>query len=372
MKPKVFFCWTLNSGTAFYRMFNFIKYMKNDIEPAHDKWTPNIQGVAGWEYEMNKKEVQDDISFLLDNCDMTIAQKFHWYGGLATLNAQRELYPNKPFYSEFDDHVFAINPDSPAVDEYYPGSEAEEIVKEQIARSSGIIVSTEYLRQVFEKLNPNVWVIPNAIDFAVWDKLKKPRYHSKKVIKIGWAGGGSHVKDLEFILPAIENILAKYKNVQFHFLGGCPPAYLEKERIHPHIKWYPINEYPQAIKNLDLDIGLAPLRDNAFNRGKSNLRWLEYSALKIPIIASRVEPFKCIEEGKTGLLATEVDEWESHLSELIENKNLREYLGTEAYKKVKADYNAEKVAAYYVTCIKQMLQGKARISKEMAIEAMSG
>lgn len=371
MKPKIFFCWTLNSGTSFYRMFNFIKYMKKHIHPAHDKWTPKHQGVADWEYEMHKKEVQEDIAFLLDNCDMTIAQKFHWYGGLSALNAQREQYPEKPFYSEFDDHVFAINPDSPANDSYYPGSEAEEIVKEQVVRSSGIIVSTEYLRKVFEKLNPNVWVIPNGIDFDIWDKLKKPKKRLNKRLRIGWAGGGSHVKDLEFILPAIDNILLKHKNVEFHLLGGAPSSYLNKDRVHAQVKWYPINEYPQAIKDMDLDIGLAPLRDNAFNRGKSNLRWLEYSALKIPTIASNVEPFKCIND-KEGLLCTETQDWEDRMTQLIENESMRKDIGEQAYKRVKKDFNVEKIALKYVDNIKLMIQGKANISKEMAVSAMSG
>lgn len=352
-------------------MFNYIKYMKKDIDPAHDNWKPTYQGIANWEHDMGNKNVQNDLAFLLDNCDMTIAQKFHWYGGLSLLHAQKTLHPKKPFYSEFDDHVFAVNPDSPAVDQYYPGSEHEEIIKEQVARSNGIIVSTEYLRQVFEKLNPNVWVIPNAIDFEIWDNLKKPKKRNKK-IRIGWAGGGSHVKDLEFILPAIENVLKTHKNVEFHFLGGAPASFLNKDRVNAYVKWYPIDKYPQGLRDLDLDIAIAPLRDNAFNRGKSNLRWLEYSAMKVPTIASRVEPFKCIEDGKTGLLATEVDEWERHLVELIEHENLRKYLGEQAYLKVKKDYNAEEVSKTYVSYIKDMLLGKVKISKEMAVLAMSG
>jgi glycosyltransferase involved in cell wall biosynthesis len=353
-------------------MFNFIKYMKKDIDPAHDKWLPTHQGVANWEYEIGNKNVQDDLAFLLDNCDMTIAQKFHWYGGLSLLNAQRTLYPNKPFYSEFDDHVFAINPDSPAVDSYYPGSEAEEIVKEQVVRSSGIIVSTEYLRQVFEKINPNVWVIPNAIDFQVWDALKKPKKRVDKKIRIGWAGGGSHVKDLEFILPALNNILNSHKNVEIHLLGGAPTSFLNNPRIHTQVKWHSIDKYPQAIRDLDLDIAIAPLRDNAFNRGKSNLRWLEYSALKVPTVCSRVEPFKCVDDLKTGLLATEPEEWEDCLFRLINNASLRKKIGVSAYEKVKNDYNAEKVAKLYSKNIGLMLQGKANISREMAVDALSG
>ena len=192
------------------------------------------------------------------------------------------------------------------------------------------------------------------------------------MVRIGWAGGGSHVKDLEFILPAINNILKAHKNVEFHLLGGAPPSFSGNKRIKSQVKWYSIDKYPQAVRDLDLDIAIAPLRDNAFNRGKSNLRWLEYSALKIPTIASNIEPFKCIEDGKTGLLATEVGEWEDMMSFLIKSKDERDRIGQEAYKKVKKDFNVEKWALVYADNIKQMVRGKANISKQMAVLALSG
>jgi len=372
-KPKVFFCWTTNSGTSFYRMFNYFKSMKKQIDPGHSHWKPDFQGLAEWEYKMDQKEVQNDISFLLENCDMTIAQKFNWYGGLAVLNAQSQLFPDKPFYSEFDDHVFAVNPDLPAVDTYYPGSESENIIKEQVVRSTGIIVSTEYLRQVFEKLNPNVWVMPNAIDFSIWDKLKKPKKRTNKRVRIGWAGGGTHDKDLEFILPVIKKLLNDHKNIEFHFLGGITPAFQGLDRVYSQRKWFSIDKYPQAIKDMDLDIGIAPLRDNPFNRGKSNLRWLEYSALKVPCVASHVEPFKCIEQDKTGLLAVEPEEWENALVRLINDADLRKHIGEEAYNKVKKDFNAEKWGVKYAEMIKEMIKGAVKFSsKAKMVDVISG
>ncbi|MBU0762801.1 MAG: glycosyltransferase, partial [Candidatus Altiarchaeota archaeon] len=110
-------------------------------------------------------------------------------------------------------------------------------------------------------------------------------------------------------------------------------------------KWYPIDEYPQRVKDLNIDIALAPLRDSDFNRAKSNLRWLEYSALKIPTVASNVEPFRCIEDQKTGLLVTEPGEWENAISELIEDQSKRKMIGENAYHEVKKNFNVEKIAA---------------------------
>jgi len=347
-------------------MMNYVKYMEPEFSFAFSKWSPKFQEIADWEYRMDDPLVQKDIGFLLDECDMVIAQKFHWYGGLATIEACRTKYPNKPFMTELDDHIFAVNSDSPAYESYFPGSEGEKIVKEQIVNSTGLIVSTDYLRKVYEELNPNVWVVPNGIDFDIWDNLKKPIKKSKK-IRIGWAGGGSHVRDLEFIEKAVDVIRKKYMNVEFVLLGGVPPSYKDKRKIKGLYKWYPINEYPQAVSNLGFDIAIAPLRDNAFNRGKSNLRWLEYSALGIPTIASRVEPFKCIKHGETGLLATEVDEWVDCLERLICDEQTRKWIGKAAYDEVKTNFNVEKIAKDYCKKLSLILQGKGNISPEAAL-----
>jgi O-antigen biosynthesis protein len=373
-KIKVFLCWTLNSGTSFYRFFNPMKYMRKEISHAFSKWRPDFQEVADWEYKINSKtdpQVAKDLDFLTAECDMTIAQKFHSHGGLALMDYYRNKYPKKKWYTEIDDHVFAINPSSPAYESYHPGSEGCQIFKEQLQMSNGLIVSTENLRQVYEKINPNVWVVPNGIDFALWDNIRRPMKRNKK-IRIGWAGGGSHVDDLEFIEPAVTKIAKKFANVEFVFLGGVPACYKDRTKIKAITKWYPINEYPQAVADLNLDIALAPLLDNEFNRAKSNLRWLEYSALRVPTIASDVEPFRCIDNGKDGFLVTEVDEWEGAMEAMITHEAERRAMGVKAYERVKKDYNVEKIAAQYVDYIKAMHAGKTNISAHAIAEAMAG
>jgi len=371
MKPKVFLCWTLNSGTTFYRMMNPARYMRKELSLAFSKWKPDFQGVADWEFRIKDPQVGRDLHTLITECDITIAQKFHSIGGLALMDAYRVQFPKKPFYSEFDDNVFAVSASSPASEQYSPGSEMEQIAREQIQMSTGLIVSTEELRRVYEQINPNVWVIPNGIDFKIWDSLHAPVRTGKK-IRIGWAGGGSHTEDLEFIEPVVTKIAKRFTNVEFVFLGGVPPCYKDRAKISAISKWYPINEYPQAVRNLGLDIALAPLRDSVFNRGKSNLRWLEYSAMKIPTIASDVEPFRCIKSGDDGILVTELDEWENAIAMLIEDESLRKNMGLNAYNRVKKDFNVEKIAADYADKIKLMIAGKGHISKEVALAALTG
>ncbi len=197
--------------------------------------------------------------------------------------------------------------------------------------------------------------MPNAIDFEIWDKLKCSSQKSKK-IKIGFAGGPNHTKDIEYIGKAILQIRDEYPQVEFVFMG-CEVEMLRNQvRINTTNDWQPTDKYPQALKNKRFDIGIAPLLDNNFNRAKSNLRWLEYSALKIPTIASPVIPFAdSITDGKTGLLAQGHNDWVLAMRTLIENENGRLEIGNRAYRKVKSNYNMKTIARDYIHILKRIV-----------------
>jgi glycosyltransferase involved in cell wall biosynthesis len=355
-KKKVFVAWTLNAGTSYYRLINFMKYMQDDFSFGYSKWKPDHQGVADWEYHMREEKTKEDIMRLTSECDICIAQKFHTRDGIVICDILRDFYKTKKFYTEMDDNVFLVNPDSPAYDQYAPGSENVEIVKEQLQKSNGVIVSTEYLAKIYRNVNKNVHVVPNCIDFEIWDNLK-PKVKRSKKIRIGWAGGGSHDRDLMTVSNVIDVITKKYSNVEFYFMGGFPAQFQEKKtkKLHLSKSWYPINQYPQELKNLNFDIAIAPLRDNEFNRAKSNLRWLEYSAMGIPTVASNVEPYKCIKDCKDGVLVNEEEEWIDALSSLIESENMRKTIGKNAYDRVKSEFNVSKIAKKYSKMIKGFL-----------------
>ncbi|WP_141696441.1 glycosyltransferase family protein, partial [Xanthomonas cerealis] len=103
----------------------------------------------------------------------------------------------------------------------------------------------------------------------------------------GWAGGASHTGDLELIADVVQALAGE---VHWVFMGMCP------ERLRPHVaEVHPgvdFERYPQALAALRLDLALAPLEDNLFNRCKSNLRLLEYGACGYPVIASDLPPYQ--------------------------------------------------------------------------------
>jgi glycosyltransferase involved in cell wall biosynthesis len=362
---RVLFIPTFNAGVAFYRIHNFVDIMNKHADVMALPTSPKQIGVSQWENKLSRQtpghgmEVLSNIISLVKQTDIVVFQLFHTEAGCGMVKMIVEAIKNdgvkKKVFTEIDDDFLNVNPEIIGHMAYHPGSQSEEVGLEQLRSSHGVIVSTDALRKLYKKYNKNTYVIPNCIDFKIWDLVWQPKKNGK--IRIGFAGGSGHVKDLELIDKAVTHITNKYKNVEFVFFGGVPTFLHGRKQVKTIQKHAPINRYPQALGKLGLDIGLAPLHDNMFNRGKSNLRWLEYSALKVPTIASDVEPFrKSIISGKTGLICKKEADWVKNIEHLIENKSLRKEIGENAYKYVKNSYNTEIIGKHYVDYLRRQVK----------------
>jgi len=238
-----------------------------------------------------------------------------------------------------------------------PGSAQDYWATRQLIESTGVITTTQYLADHYRKYNKNIHVIPNCIDFDLWDKAQ-PKPHDK--IRVGWTGGCTHEGDLKMVKDVLYFILDKHKDVEVWINSGPPPAWEPHERLVLDSTWSTIDKYPQYLKGLAYDIGIAPLRDNYFNRSKSNLRYLEYAACKTPTIASNVEPFK---SDFIGYVVKSDDEWLSYLEGFIQSKNLRQEIGRAAYKEVKEKLNLDTVTRRYAKLIEDIFNGSVNVSK---------
>ncbi len=271
---------------------------------------------------------------------------------------------------DYDDHPFIVSPLNPAYRHYgtkevhfewpdgnitalWKDRENGFFIEENITRQDYFIAAfkradmvsttTPILQEIFLKLNKNSIVLPNLIDFDLFPQLECV----KKEIRIGWQGGASHYEDLYMIVPAIKKILEKYDNVKFIFLGDSRFHGLFKgipqERLEWH-NWVKHEAYPLKLITLNLDIGLCPLIDNEFNRNKSAIKFFEYSAVKIPTIASDIPPYSPVmTHGKDGLLIDD-NNWFEAMEELILDADKRKRLAGNAYDNVFENHNADKKA----------------------------
>lgn len=207
-----------------------------------------------------------------------------------------------------------------------------------------MIVSTDFIAQKYKKFNENIFVCKNGIDLNRY-KLTKPK---RNTINIGWAGATGHQKAVMPWLNQVNAVMNMKPEVCFVSIGApfaeaLSPIYGEERAIK--IPWTAVEQYPSAMTMFD--IALAPGGSGGWYKGKSDLRWLEASALGIPVIA-RPNVYPEIEEGVTGFHATGPMEMVEPLMALIGDKGLRERVGQQAKEYVTEHRSIEKMTEQWV------------------------
>lgn len=193
-------------------------------------------------------------------------------------------------------------------------------MREAMSLCDRVIVSTQPLVEVYGDYCRDVRVMPNCLDDRVWGQFyKAPTPRSR--LRVGWAGAAQHLGDLEMI----GEVVARFKDeVDWIFMGMCPDSlrpYIKE--YHPFVSYV---DYPAKLASLDLDIAIAPLEDNPFNRCKSNLRLLEYGAMGWPVVCSDVYPFRT-ENPPVMHVPNEKEAWIESVRRLIDDSTLRHQMG---------------------------------------------
>lgn len=355
---KIFMMHSLVPGVRYYRTVlpgdEISKQFKHSIY-CEDT---SLEGLnqSEWQSKALDPNFHEVLEKLMKGVDLLAAQLIHTPSGLSVLMGIRNFY-KIPLVVDCDDNVEDVPHYNRGAAAYRPNSELNMVTTALIRSADAVTVTTDHLKGILGKYNDKIYVLPNSLDFDLWEEdVKLPGKHNKQV-RIGWMGAQTHEDDFRLFVPAMKEILGLHKNVHFYFVGGVPDCIhaLDHKRIHAMNQWYDILHYPSQMRMWEFDIGVAPLRDNAFNRSKSNLRWLEYSAMGIPSVVSSVEPFNMsVKEGKTGLFAYEMDEWVAQMSRLVLDKELREKIGAAANKEVKEKFNIQKNAKLWDRAYKKV------------------
>jgi glycosyltransferase involved in cell wall biosynthesis len=202
-----------------------------------------------------------------------------------------------------------------------------------IALANKIIAGNNYLADYASAFNDNVQIIPTTIDT---DRYKPALKTSTSPVVIGWTGSFSTIKHFVEIIPVLLKIKVKYKDkVIFKVIGD--DTYQHQELAIQGIKWQAKTE----VQDLqEIDIGIMPLPDNEWTKGKCGAKGLQYMGLAIPTIMSPVGVnTEIIEDGVNGFLADDKEGWYSKLEKLIEYPELRKELGAAGRKTVVERYS---------------------------------
>jgi glycosyltransferase involved in cell wall biosynthesis len=316
---------------------------------------------------------------------------------------------------DIDDDYWAVDPSNPSrfVSNVFK-DQYEGLIKEADAITTPSVVLGKKIQKLCKK---KVFICPNAIDFNDYrerphqnDLLIKDREEKLKKLKelgitkkedldifapkedrlvIGYMGAASHWKDLAIVLPALRELNKKYDFIfAIHgIVGGDFDSEIQTyNRIRSQNTEPEKNEYydealkfydglkglsmghkgfalpelnPLKLSQSDFDIGIAPLEDTEFNRGKSCIKYYEYAAIGTPTLASNVEPYK---SECTYLADNTTKDWYNKLEKLIVDKKFREELAKKQYNWVKENRSIEKVAIdWEIACQRESKPGAPKV-----------
>jgi glycosyltransferase involved in cell wall biosynthesis len=208
-----------------------------------------------------------------------------------------------------------------------------------------LTVSTEPLKTILEPLNPKIVVLPNIVNPDEWRFERKK--HDK--LRIGWVWSPTHIPDIPVVEEALRKIYKKY-DVEIVIFGRENNLF---DFPTTNIKGVKHSEYPKLFREAGIDISICPLKDNDFNRCKSNIKWLESTLAGAAVVASDVHPYSSsIKDGKTGYIAKGTNQWVKKLSWLIESKEKRDEMVKNARKEVLDNYTSNKKWLQFYESIK--------------------
>ncbi|MBW7991965.1 MAG: glycosyltransferase [Planctomycetes bacterium] len=183
-----------------------------------------------------------------------------------------------------------------------------------------VIAGNSYLAEHARRFNTEVKILSTGLDTKVYTAETKVKDDGR--IRLVWIGSKSTLQYLSEIKPAVEQIGLRYDNVVLRII--CDNFFNLKNMEVEKRRW----SLEKQVEDLTTShIGLAPLPDNRFTRGKCGFKILQYQAANLPVIASPVGVnSEYVRNGVTGFHASNIQEWIDRINELIDNIELRKQM----------------------------------------------
>lgn len=214
-----------------------------------------------------------------------------------------------------------------------------------------VVVGNQYLANYAKNIAhvKNIEIIPTVIDLTRY-KSKSTEVKLNDTVIIGWIGSPSTSKYLSFLENVFIRLSQKY-NFQVNLIGAfLSPFQNFKANL---IQWSEANEVQEIEK---FDIGIMPLADSPWERGKCGFKLIQYMGCSLPVIGSPVGVnSEIIDHGINGFLASAEEEWLKAFETLIEDRLIRKTLGIQGRKKVELQYSKQVIESKLLSQYKEII-----------------
>lgn len=191
--------------------------------------------------------------------------------------------------------------------------------------------------------NDKAVVIPTVIDVSRYPLHSR----SSSNVVLGWIGTKSTQDYLEEVIP----VLKRLPNIQIKIVSDQMPSFCEK-----NITWERWSGEREMEQLLNFDIGLMPLREDPWTKGKCGFKIIQYMAAGIPVVCSPVGVnTQIVKDGVNGFLASTVAEWEDRIKRLINDTDLYRRTAASGRETVEKNYNLSYWGPYLAGLLKERM-----------------
>lgn len=220
---------------------------------------------------------------------------------------------------------------------------SEEKTSKIISYSHKIFAGNQYLANYAEQFKKNVFIIPTIVNT---EYHKNIRVKQNEKICIGWTGTHTTLKHFEAFIPILEKLYSKHKDrIYFKLIANKSISYEELNLTST--LWEKEKEIEQLS---EFDIGIMPLPDDKWSKGKCGFKAIQYMALEIPAIVSPVGMnAELVDDGVNGFVCDVEEEWFLAFETLIKNESLRKNMGFKARQKIIDYYSHLSTREYFIS-----------------------
>jgi glycosyltransferase involved in cell wall biosynthesis len=281
--------------------------------------------------------------------DIAIVQREAIQLGTTVFESALARSPAKLVF-DFDDAIWL--PDASPANRRMSWLKRPGKVPRLIGLADQVWAGNAYLADYARAFNDDVQVVPTTVD----TERQRPRSREGAPVPVclGWTGSPSTIKHFELAVPVLLRLRERFgEGITFKVIGDG--AYRDDALGITGISWHEETEIDELSA---IDIGLMPLPNDEWAKGKCGLKALQFMAMELPVVTTPVGVnSEIVQDGVNGYLARSDDEWLERLAALIESVELRREIGRAARETVVARYSVTSQRETYLGLLNGLLSG---------------
>ena len=225
-----------------------------------------------------------------------------------------------------------------------------------VRHCTAVVAGNDFLASFAEACGRRAIILPTSIDLR---RYQLKQYRDGLGLTIGWVGLSDGLPYLRHIQPALQRLTELFPGLKLKVVSDKP---LQLDRVQ--VQNEPWRMETEQANLAGFDIGIMPLWDSVWTRGKCGYKILQYMGVGTAVVASDVGVNnRIITHGQNGYLAQTQDDWVNTLRALIENAEQRKTFGTRGRELIERHYSLEAFAKGYVDLLREL----ARIPAEFPV-----